>query len=320
MTTTLKLNQIRIDGATQARVSINQAVVSEYAEALANNDKLPDPVVFFDGVDRWLADGFHRYHAHAAIGAVNIDVNQLNGTQADAKLYAYGANKAHGLRRTNEDKRKAVAGMLADFADWSDSRIGRHVGVDHKTVASHRASLGNSQVTEGARTYKTKHGTEATMNTASIGRAQAEEEQATTVATPRDTSAEQPGPVDRTTPAESSLGNSQVSEGKGAADENPFADFDPIKELETVTAELELARKDLSAATADDKAAEIIKWRRLCEVAQRRQNELMEQLSQRDQELQRMSRLIRQIGKAVGQDDPKRITRAVEDMAAQLAN
>lgn len=45
--------------------------------------------------------------------------------------------------------------MLADFADWSDNRIAKHVGVDHKTVAAHRASiLGISQDAATTRTVE----------------------------------------------------------------------------------------------------------------------------------------------------------------------
>ena len=44
-----------------------------------------------------------------------------------------------GLRRTHEDKRRAVRSMLERHPDWSDRRIAEHVGVDHKTVGSVRA-------------------------------------------------------------------------------------------------------------------------------------------------------------------------------------
>ena len=89
----------------------------------------------------------------------------LSAGQQDARLYAYGANRSHGLRRTIEDKRKAVLGMLADFSDWSDNRIAKHVGVSHVTVGTHRSSLVNLTSEESAeRKVITKHGTTATMN------------------------------------------------------------------------------------------------------------------------------------------------------------
>lgn len=96
-----------------------------------------------------------------------MDCEVRTGTLLDARLYAYGANQGHGLRRSSEDKRKAVLGMLADFSDWSDSRIARHVGVSDKTVAAHRpAILGNSEDAPDERTYTTRHGTTAAMTLA----------------------------------------------------------------------------------------------------------------------------------------------------------
>lgn len=142
----IKVADIRIDGGTQSRVAINADAVEDYAEALTAGVNLPPVVVFHDGAAYWLADGFHRLHAHRRIGAVSINAEVRSGTQRDAQLFAYGANQTHGLRRTNEDKRKAVHGMLALVPDWSDVKIARHVGVNDKTVAAHRRSiLGNSE-------------------------------------------------------------------------------------------------------------------------------------------------------------------------------
>jgi uncharacterized ParB-like nuclease family protein len=158
----LNLDQIRIDGGTQSRATIHDTTVSEYADSLERGVELPPVTVFFDGVSYWLADGFHRYHAHRRNGVTDIKADVQNGTQADAKLYSYGANQAHGLRRTNADKRNAVVGMLTNFAEWADNRIAIHVGVSHVTVRATRKTLEStcqidkSKSREGAdgRTYK----------------------------------------------------------------------------------------------------------------------------------------------------------------------
>lgn len=62
------------------------------------------------------------------------------GTTRDSVLYSVGANAAHGLRRTNEDKRRAAMTLLndAEWAAWSDREIARQCVVDGKTVANLR--------------------------------------------------------------------------------------------------------------------------------------------------------------------------------------
>ena len=130
--------------------------------------------MFFDGATHWLADGFHRYFGADHAGLEEIAADVRTGTQSDAQLYSFSVNSDHGLRRSNADKRKAVNGALAHpvSSKWSDNAIAKHCGVDHKTVAAVRVShLGNSQVTPQERTYTTKHGTTAVMNTANIGQA-----------------------------------------------------------------------------------------------------------------------------------------------------
>lgn len=134
----LLIEDISIDGGTQARVSVDTGAIADYADAMTEGAELPPGMVFFDGAKHYLADGFHRYHANRQIGARRMRCEVRTGTLQDAKLYAYGANKGHGLRPTTADKRKAVVGMLADFADWSDRAIAKHVGVAHSFVASVR--------------------------------------------------------------------------------------------------------------------------------------------------------------------------------------
>ncbi len=140
---TLLFDQIRIDGGTQSRVSIDEQVVAEYADLYHQGIQLPPITVFYDGSDHWLADGFHRYWAQEKTGCdvVLADIHQ--GTQRDAILHAVGANAAHGLRRSNADKRKAVLIMLEDteWSQWSNREIARQCGVDEKLIRRLRDSL-----------------------------------------------------------------------------------------------------------------------------------------------------------------------------------
>lgn len=136
----LNIRTIRIDGGTQSRVAINEEVVAEYATALKEGADFPEVVVFHDGADYWLADGFHRYHAHNRIGKASIAADVQQGTVRDAILYSLGANRAHGLQRSNADKRKTVMTLLADpeWAAWSDRKIAEVAGVGHPLVAAIR--------------------------------------------------------------------------------------------------------------------------------------------------------------------------------------
>jgi hypothetical protein len=67
-TVELRLDQIRTDGETQARASINSETVAEYATHYTNGVSLPAAVVFFDRKEHWLADGHHRVRARKQAG------------------------------------------------------------------------------------------------------------------------------------------------------------------------------------------------------------------------------------------------------------
>ena len=136
----LKFSQIRIDGGTQMRVSINQDKVSEYAEKMREDAKFPPIKATFDGTVYWLYDGFHRYFASQSVGDTTIEVDYKPGTMEDAQDLALKANNEHGLPRTNDDKRKAVETALSyeRHAKKSDREIGRLCDVSHTLVASVR--------------------------------------------------------------------------------------------------------------------------------------------------------------------------------------
>ncbi len=137
----LNLNAIRIDGGTQSRVEINNEIVSDYADAIRSGRvDFPPVVVFHDGADHWLGDGFHRLHAHRQAEKASIAADIRAGTVRDAILFSLGANAAHGLHRSNADKRKAVGAMLADeeWAAWSDRKIAEACGVSQPFVSGMR--------------------------------------------------------------------------------------------------------------------------------------------------------------------------------------
>ncbi len=182
----LSLSQIRCDGGTQSRAAIHQTTVDEYAEDYKNGANFPPITVFYDGEILWLADGFHREKAAKKAGLTEIAAIVKQGTRRDAVLHSVGANAKHGLRRTNADKRRAVTTLLEDseWNKWSDRQIARQCGVSHDFVNRLRKSLSlslndsekNDTINnDSTRTYTTKHGTVAKMNTANIGKGSSSE-------------------------------------------------------------------------------------------------------------------------------------------------
>jgi hypothetical protein len=141
-------------------------VVADDAEAIRDGATFPPVVVFYDGADHWLADGFHRLAAHVAASQEAIAADIREGTQRDAILYSVSANATHGLRRSTEDKQNAILVLLRDpeWSRWSDREMAKQCDVDHKTVGKLRIVTGEIPT---ERKFKTKHGSVATMSVGS---------------------------------------------------------------------------------------------------------------------------------------------------------
>lgn len=174
---------IRIDGGTQMRAGLNEATIAEYAEAIEAGALFPALTVFYDGTAYWLGDGFHRLEAmrlvckRMKVFLSEVVVEVRPGTRRDAILYAAAANATHGLRRTPEDKRRAVETLLRDdeWHGWSDREIARRCHVSHPFVSKVRGDVapvhtGNVTSMKEERTFvHHKTGEPTTMRTGKIG-------------------------------------------------------------------------------------------------------------------------------------------------------
>jgi len=140
---TLSLSQVRRDGGTQPRSRLNDAIVEEYAEDMRNGKVFPPVVVFYDGQDYWLADGFHRIKAAEQAGFEKIGVDLHHGARREAVLHSVGANAVHGLRRTPADKRRAVVRLLSDpeWSKWTNNEIARQCAVSESLVRTVKGEL-----------------------------------------------------------------------------------------------------------------------------------------------------------------------------------
>ena len=154
----LNIKNISVDQGTQARVKISEETVSEYADAMQAGAQFPPVTVFHDGTDYHLADGFHRLLAAQRIGKASIQAEVKAGTLRDAILHSLGANANHGLRRTNEDKRKCIATLLDDF-EWqslSQLQIANICQVSRQMVAAVIAERESGQKVSSAQTNAPK--------------------------------------------------------------------------------------------------------------------------------------------------------------------
>lgn len=139
----LNIEVIRTDGGTQPRLELNNDKVAEYAECMKDGDKFPPVIVFWDGSNYWLADGFHRYHATRRIEVVTIEAEVKEGTVDEAQVFAFGANAKHGLYLTAADIREIIKRMLLNSItiSWTNAQIARHIGCSKMTVGRVKASL-----------------------------------------------------------------------------------------------------------------------------------------------------------------------------------
>lgn len=165
----MRLSEIRIDGGTQLRVELDQETVGEYAEKMAAGEQFPPLIGYRDGVNVWLAGGFHRFFAAQQAGLKDVAVEVRVGTQRDAVLFAAGDNAKHGLRRSNADKRKAVLMLLKD-EEWgrrADNWIATTANVSPTLVARVRAEL---EIPKPAVVVTERNGKPVEMKTGKIGK------------------------------------------------------------------------------------------------------------------------------------------------------
>jgi ParB-like chromosome segregation protein Spo0J len=120
---------IRLDGDTQVRKKIDQEQVEDFAQMMLTGVPFEDIVVFNDGKDCWLADGFHRVLAARMAGATEIGATVRTGTLEEARLFAFSANTRRGLSLSLDDKLNILRKMEQHPITkvWSNRQIAKHL-------------------------------------------------------------------------------------------------------------------------------------------------------------------------------------------------
>lgn len=137
MMNVLPLAALTLDEELQPRAAIDRTVLENYVQLLVDGVRFPPVVAFRDGAMLWLADGFHRWHAHKVIDADEVEVEIIDGSRRDALLYSLSANAKHGLQRGATDYKRgyeiacrhklvdpldseAVAALLRCSGSWAE--------------------------------------------------------------------------------------------------------------------------------------------------------------------------------------------------------
>lgn len=139
----------------------------DMAEAIKRKEKVP-PIKAVqcshpetpDLVGIYVTDGFHTLAGHEANGSKTVPVLLSKGTWDDAVLAAAAANASHNsLKRTRDDKRKAVKHMLEQFPKWSATRIADHVKVSKDLVSEMKDELRPAEEEAEEEVVEDKRGT-----------------------------------------------------------------------------------------------------------------------------------------------------------------
>lgn len=168
----LNLLNIRIDGGTQARLKLNQDAVKDYAEHMREGAVFPPLVVYYDGSEYWLVDGFHRFFALRANGTESTECDVRNGTLREAILFSKGVNGGNkrGLPTTPDDNRMSIIWMLNDeeYKTWPNTDIAKHIGVSSMTVGRIKSSIETKSDAQPVKTVTDKDGKTRSVDTSKL--------------------------------------------------------------------------------------------------------------------------------------------------------
>ena len=134
----LALDEIVIDAGMQCRAAMNDEVVDDYASMMREDVSFPPVAVFQIEGKNALVDGFHRVAAAKRSGRKSIASILRQGTRGDAIKFAITANTSHGLRFTNEDKRRAVNLAMKAFPESTDRELAKLCAVSQPFVSKLR--------------------------------------------------------------------------------------------------------------------------------------------------------------------------------------
>ena len=129
---------IDIKQSPDVRACIRDDVVEDYMEAYKSKEKLPPIQLFQPNGEKFflISDGRHRLEAQRLLKRKAIEADVQKGDFSTALTSALVANQRHGLRRSNEDKRRCIEVACKQWPDYSHKKIADVCCVSSHTVAS----------------------------------------------------------------------------------------------------------------------------------------------------------------------------------------
>jgi hypothetical protein len=164
------------DESVQSRACLNAETIAQYKEDISGGIQFDPVVIYFDGSQYWLADGFHRTEASLQAGLLELEAEVHPGTRRDAILYSVSANGKHGLPRNNQDKRKSVVLLLSDaeWSRWSNVQIANRCVVSESFVRKVRTELTSHRTRLEQKDYADGIGISQNVLAAALANLQAE--------------------------------------------------------------------------------------------------------------------------------------------------
>jgi len=171
----LELSKINHSADTQVRVEIDEETVATYAEAMQDGAKFPPIIVFCDGTEYFVGDGFHRIMAAARNKFMDIEADVRKGTRQDALWFALGANKTNGKRLERGDVKKAVEVALREWPNKSQQEIAEQVGcsqflvnrVQNELISQNKLTLPATRTGKDGKDRPTTYATRTTRTATS---------------------------------------------------------------------------------------------------------------------------------------------------------
>jgi hypothetical protein len=143
--TILAVDRIKLDWRAQPRDHVNEDVATQYGELMREGQwdyaRSTGPIVVFsDGAEHWLADGFHRVLGAKAAGIAEVLCEVQPGSLRDAQWHSFSANALHGYPRGRKDVDRILRRIFED-EKWSTEPvrdIAEHTGIPATTVFRYR--------------------------------------------------------------------------------------------------------------------------------------------------------------------------------------